>query len=364
MIDQLAFSYFNFPKSVLKEALDKFGSAEKILNSSLYELTSNNAFDEKAAEKILQNKSEYRQRAVVEIKKMADFGISVIAYKDPQYPTLLATCNDAPTVLYVMGERTLVGEDEKWISVVGSRSFTDTGRLLTKKLIEDIAERAPQMIIVSSLSDGIESMAHEEAVKLGLRTVGVIASSFDNIRNRDLVSRILKGGGTILSEYPLGQKYFPNCYAERNRIVAGLSHITIVVEAHAESKTLLTAKIAGSYDRDIFAFPGRVTDSSYRGNNDLIRTGEATLALSFEQIAMAMAWPLSKKIKNNFMPQMSIDETRIYECLLDGNEHSDEELMELTGMSAGEFYSVTILMVSNRLISELSGRMYIINRDL
>lgn len=364
MIDKLAFSYFNFPKSVLKDALDQFKSAENILNASLYELTSDHAFDEKAAELILRKKGEYRQRAAEEAQKMADYGIFIIAYGDSQYPDLLTHCSDAPALLYGMGRGDLESKDEKWISIVGSRSFTEMGALLTKKLIEEIADRAPETIIVSGLSDGIESLAHSEAVKRGLRTVGVIASSFDNIRNRDLVSKILKEGGTILTEYPLGQKYYPSCYAERNRIVAGLSHATVVVEAHAESKTLVTANIASSYGRDIFAFPGRVTDSSYRGNNELIRTGMATLLLSLEQMAPAMGWVLPNKRKEKFMPQMSADERKIYDCLTDGDEHSSEELMERTEMSAGDFYSVTIPMISNHLIVQLSGQMYIINREL
>ncbi|MEG0500535.1 MAG: DNA-processing protein DprA, partial [Rikenellaceae bacterium] len=252
MINSLAFTYFNFPKSTVIDALVKFGSAKAILNSSFYELTYGEAFSEKAAEKILRYKEEFCIRAAQEIKRMEDFGIKIIPYGSEQYPTLLAECEDAPSVLFVMGNCDLIVGNEKWITIVGTRSCSEIGMLITEKLLEDVSLKAKDTVVVSTLSAGIETKVHCEAIKRGLRAVGVISTSHDAIANLDLASEILKYGGAIISEYPLGKGYTPNAYAERNRIAAGLSHATVIVEADAGSNTLTTADLAKSYNREVF----------------------------------------------------------------------------------------------------------------
>lgn len=358
MVKNLAFTYFNFPKITVINALEKFGSAEAIFDASLYELTAGEAFSEKAAEKILRHKEEYCKRASEEIKRMEDFGIKIIPYNSPDYPSLLVECEDAPSLLFIMGDSDLIVGREKWITIIGTRSCSEIGTLITDKLIEDISLKASDSVIVSTLSAGIETRAHREAIKRGLRTVGVISTPHDSIANHNMASEILRHGGAIITEYPLGTGYIPNAYTERNRIAAGLSHATVIVEADEKSNTLTTANLAKSYNREVFAFPGRVTDSSFRGTNHLIRTHTAELILSFDDIAIAMGYTMQPTVPK-FAPQMTAQERVIYDCLTDGNEHSEDEILETTGLSARDFYAILPMMVCNDLIKSLPGRIYI-----
>lgn len=358
MVENLALTYFNFPKSSVIDALERFGSAEAIFDASFYELTAGEAFSEKAAEKILRHKEEYRKRASEEIEKMNDFGIKIIPYNSSNYPSLLAECEDAPSLIFVMGSCDLIVGNEKWITIIGTRSCSEIGTLITDKLIEDISQKANDTVIVSTLSAGIETKAHREAIKRGLRTVGVISTPHDSVANHNLASEILRHRGAIISEYPLGTGYIPNAYTERNRIAAGLSHATVVVEADEKSNTLTTANLARSYNREVFAFPGRVTDSSFRGTNHLIRTHTAELILSFDDIAITMGYTMQSATPK-FTPQMTAQEKRIYDCLTDGNEHSEDEILETTTLSARDFYAILPMMMCNDLIKSLPGKMYI-----
>lgn len=363
MVDILALSYYNIKKSNLIEALNDFGSATAILDASLYELTVSGKFSEQAAEKILSCRDQYRTRALAELEVMKDYKIAVWCYGKEGYPSLLSNCEDAPLVLYSLGNCNLEVSNEKWISVIGTRSSTDTGFLTAKKMIDDIADDYSNTVIVSSLSEGIERITHKAAIKRGLRTVAILPCSIDNIQNesfRELAAEILKSGGTLISEYPLKQKYYKNIHSERNRIVAGISHITIVVEAPLKSNTLQTASIAESYNREVFAFPGRVTDNSYKGNNLLIKSGRAQMMLSFEDVAISLEIAKPKETKELFAPQLTHDERLIYNCLTDGDAHSEEEILEKTELTTSAFLSAIMNMELDDVVVSLIGKMYIL----
>lgn len=363
MIDSLALSYYTIKKSTLIEALNDFGSAEAILNASFYELCRNNRFTERSAQKIISHRDEYRRRAEKELPEMADYGITVLAYGSKNYPSLLAECVDAPLVLYVLGCSDMEVKREKWISVIGTKRATDVGYIVAEKLITDIAAKSRDTVIVSSLTEGIEMKVHTVAVRAGLRCVAVLPCSIDQIQSehfRELATEILSSGGSIVSEYPLGQRFMPFFFNERNRIVAGLSHATIVVEAPLESNTLKSADIAASYSREVFAFPGRVTDNSYKGNNFLIVSQRAQMMLSFEDVALSLEMNIEKSEVQQFMPQLTPDEKLIYDCLLDGDAHSEDEILERSGLDVARFYATVLAMELDELVVVLIGKMYII----
>lgn len=363
IIDDLALSYFNIPKSTLISALKKFGSAEKIFNSSLYELTMEDAFEEKTAEKILRHKKENLAKATIEYQRLRDYNIGIVSFGSHRYPTLLAECCDAPVILYYIGNENFTVDDEKWISIIGTKSATEIGYLVTDNMIADIAKYHPHTVIVSSLSEGIERRVHTQSVKAGLRSVAVLHVPLENIGNegyRDLIAQILKTNGTIISEYPIDAPYYSNRYNERNRIVAGLSHAMILVEAPVESNTMTTVSMSKSYQREIFTFPGRVTDNNYKGNNTLIKSQSAEMITSFEDVALSLMMPRKSSMSSHFVPQMSVDEKIIYECLIDGAEHSDEELLDRTGFDSKHLTFLLISMESDAIIVSLPGRLYMI----
>lgn len=364
IIDDLALSYYTIPKNTLISALRKFGSAEAIFKLSLCELMMEEAFEERTAEKILRHKDAYRAKAAEEYQRLQDYNIGVVAFGTPNYPTLLSECCDAPIVLYYIGNENLIVGDEKWISVIGTKSATEIGFLVTDNLIADIAAHHPDTVIVSSLSEGIERRVHAGAVKAGLRSVAVLHCPVETIgaeSYRDLASQILKGNGTILSEYPIGAPYHNNRYNERNRIVAGMSHALILVEAPLASNTMTTVNIAKSYQRELYAFPGRVTDNNYKGNNVLIKSQTAEMITSFEDVALSLSMPRKSSISHQFTPQMTADERSVYDCLTDGAEHSDEELLSKTGFDSKHLSFLLISMESDSIIASLPGRLYMIN---
>ena len=362
LIDDVALSFIPLKKSDLITLLNRFGSAEKIFSLSHYELTANDGLVDKYADKLLKWRSDCYEKARFQIDYARDMCITIFAYMDDNYPTLLKECVDAPLVLYVMGNSDLVVKDAKWLSVIGTRSCSLFGPKLARDFVLEISQRQKESVIVSSLSYGIESHVHDEALKTGLRTVAILENSLDNIQSatyRDLASKILNSGGTLISEYPLKSTFRSQNYSERNRIVAGISHATIIIEANLNSNTLRTAECTLGYDRPLFAFPGRTSDESYKGSNKLLKSGNAEMITEFRDIEISLNMKKSIDPIDIFKPQLNPMESLIYECLKDGDMHSDEEIMDKTGLSAQQFSSTIMMMFLSDIVVETPGRMYI-----
>jgi DNA processing protein len=206
------------------------------------------------------------------------------------FPRRLKTCTDAPVLLYTKGNLDL--NEHRIVSIVGTRNATNYGKLVCEELIQKFSERNYKILIVSGLAYGIDIQAHKSALKYNLPTAGVIAHGLDKIYpslHAETARKMLENGG-LVSDFPSGTKIDPSNFIRRNRIIAGLADATIVVESASKGGALITAEIASSYNRDVFAFPGRAGDVYSKGCNQLIRNSGANLMESIDDLEYFMGW--------------------------------------------------------------------------
>ncbi len=246
--------------------------------------------------------------------------IRVIFYLDKDYPERLKYCNDAPVLLYAIGDIPM--NNRKVLSVVGTRNATDEGVIFCEKLITALAERGHDPVIVSGLAYGIDATAHKSALENNLPTVAVLGHGLDIIypASHKSLSKQIISNGMLVTDFPSKSKRDKNNFVKRNRIIAGLSDATIVIESGEKGGALVTADIANSYNRDVFAVPGRVTDPYSKGCNQLIKTNKAALLEKVEDIEYLLGWePESennqKAIQRNLFVNLTDDEKKIIEIL-------------------------------------------------
>jgi DNA processing protein len=229
-------------------------------------------------------------RAELEIEFILKNKIQTHYFTDKDYPYRLKECTDSPIMLYSKGNCDL--NNGKFIGIVGTRNATETGKENCKKMITDLASTQPNSIIVSGLAYGVDICAHKAALDAGLSTIGVIGHGLDRIypaAHRATAVKMIQDGA-LLTEY-LSQTNpdRPN-FVQRNRIIAGLCDAIVVVESAARGGALITAEIANDYNRDVFAFPGRVADEWSAGCNALIKNNKASLIESADDILRFMNW--------------------------------------------------------------------------
>ena len=227
-------------------------------------------------------------KAEKEIAFIRKYGIQTLFLKDDEYPRRLLDCYDPPTVLFYKGKANL--NAAKILSVVGTRNSTDYGKQVVEKLMRDFS--ALNILIISGLALGIDAIAHTAALENNLRTVGVVAHGLDTLyppENTLLAREILKDGG-LLTEFPSNTKPDKHSFPSRNRIVAGISDATIIIESGIRGGSMITADMASGYNRDVFAIPGRIADAKSIGCNHLIRNNKAILLTEASQLNEIMGW--------------------------------------------------------------------------
>lgn len=255
-----------------------------------------------------------------ELKFIQKNAITCLSLKDEAYPSRLRECDDAPSLLFFKGNTDL--NALRVVSIVGTRHITDYGRSLCRQFMTDLKTLCPDVLIVSGLAYGVDIHAHREALANELPTVGVLAHGLDRIypsSHRDTAVRMLERGG-LLTEYMSDTNPDRQNFIQRNRIVAGMSDATIVVESAAKGGALITADLAQSYNHDCFAFAGRVTDEFSRGCNNLIRDNKAILLQSAEGFVKAMCWdvdsvPKQTTVQRQLFPDLTEDEQRVVDML-------------------------------------------------
>ncbi len=230
------------------------------------------------------------ERAREELAFVQKKHIRCLTLADEAYPSRLRECEDAPVVLFFRGNADL--NALRIVSVVGTRRTTDYGLQTCATFLRELKELCPDVLVVSGLAYGIDIQAHREALANSLPTVGVLAHGLDRIypsAHRKTAVEMLAQGG-LLTEFLSGTMPDRYNFISRNRIVAGMSDAVVVVESAEKGGSLITAGLAGSYNRDCFAFPGRAGDTSSRGCNLLIRENKASLLLSAEELVTDMGW--------------------------------------------------------------------------
>ena len=282
--------------------------------------------------------------------------IKEIIRKD--FPLLLKEIPDKPKKLYYRGEIP-DWENNKFLAIVGSRKYSDYGKSACQKLIEGL--RGYPIIIVSGLALGIDSIANESALRAGLKTIAVPGSGIgrDAIyppSHAGLSERILKAGGLLLSEFEPNQKSAPYMFPQRNRIMAGMSHSTLVVEAEKESGTLITARLSMEYNRDVLTIPGSIFSSNTEGPHYLIKNGATPIRESAD-ILEALHIPLENKPFDisKGLYDLSDNEIKVLEILKEPK--SKEDLIELINMEISELNSLLSVMEIKGLVQESLGEI-------
>ncbi len=303
------------------------------------------------------------KRAEEEMRFIEDQQIQPIFYLDPTYPKRLTHCEDSPVMLYFKGSTNL--NVEKVISVVGTRDATAYGKDLCEQLVHDLA--AHNVLIVSGLAYGIDTYAHRAAIENKLSTVCVLAHGLDKIypaANKALAKKMLETGGW-LTDFTSGNIPDKENFPSRNRIVAGMSDATIVIESKSKGGSLITADIANSYNRDVFAFPGKVNDANSAGCNMLIKQHKASLIQSAADVIYILGWEQSVASKATIQKQLFLElkpeEELIVNLLKDKTQLPIDDICLFLRLPMSSASALLLTLEFSGIIKSLPGKMYRLN---
>jgi len=296
-----------------------------------------------------------------EMKFIEKFKIKTLFLTDADYPQRLLNCYDSPTLLFYKGSADL--NASKIIAIVGTRSHTEYGKQFTEKLAKDLSGQ--EVLIVSGLAHGIDALAHKAALKNNLPTVGVVGHGLDKVyppENTGLAKDMVKEGGGILSEFFSGTKPDKHNFPLRNRIVAGLSDATVVVETNIKGGSMITAKLADAYNRDVFAVPGRATDKASSGCNHLIKYNKAILLTDADELLDIMGWKEQKKEKRKqqkeLFIELSSEEKQIIQLLQEKEMVHIDEINLKSGLSSSAAAAAILNLELQNVVASLPGKMY------
>ncbi len=301
------------------------------------------------------------QRAETELKFIKNHEIEALFFTDEKFPQRLHHCADAPVLLYYKGSVSL--NNPRMVAIVGTRSATEYGKVFTEQLIADL--KSADVTIVSGLAFGIDIKAHRSAMHCAIPTLGVVAHGLDRIypaQHSHFAARMTANGG-LLTEYPSDTIPDRENFPSRNRIVAGICDVVVVVEAAGKGGALITADIANSYNRDVFAVPGRVGDEFSVGCNAFIRQNRAALLTSAKDLLDAMSWETSQvapdkpAIQRQLFVQLGPDEEKICGVLKAGKMDADN-LAWQAGMPVSQVNSVLLKLELKGVLRAMPGRIY------
>lgn len=336
--------------------MSQFGYDSNPFELSIKDICSVKGIDKMSAEAIIHYSDfEY---GINEYELAMKKKIEIVSFWDESYPLLLKKIYNPPLLLYCKGAPLKYREDS--VAIVGTRRFTSYGKYVTQKLTKELNES--NITIVSGLARGIDTIAHRETLKFGGRTIAVLGSGLDVIypnENRNLANDICSNG-TIISEFPLGTKPNRGNFPMRNRIISGLCHATVVVEAGNRSGAILTALNAVDQNRDIFAIPGRITDKESIGSNRLIRNGAIPISGGDEiirEINPRLFNPV-KSVQSAIKIELSDSERVILEHLGHDPVHIDE-LAKSVDMNITSVLQILLKLEMKNAIQQIGGKQFV-----
>jgi DNA processing protein len=287
--------------------------------------------------------------------------IKVCFYLDNDYPFRLRQCDDSPVVFFFMGNCDL--DSAKILSVVGTRSATLRGKEICERIIGDLANGNPDLVIVSGLAYGIDITAHKAALANNLQTIGVLGHGlktiYPSVHTSVAKSMINKGG--LLTDFFSDALPERNNFLKRNRIIAGLSDATLVVESGVKGGALITADIANSYNRDVLAVPGRPDDQWSAGCNNLIRSNKAALVACSDDIEYFLNWKSEKSkppVQRTLFSELDESEKMIYELLVKNGEMNIDTICRSAGIPVYKLSSLLLQMEFKGVVKCYPGNLY------
>jgi len=313
--------------------------------------------------RIFADPSEALERAERELEFIDKKNMRCMLYTSPDYPQRLLECDDSPVVLFYYGTADL--NPRHIISIVGTRHCTNYGRDICRNLIEELHYTRPDTLVVSGLAYGIDICAHRESLNQDIPTVSVMAHGLDRIyprTHRETAVRMVKNGG-LLTEYITGTEPDKGNFVQRNRIVAGMSDATIVIESAERGGSLITARLAHSYGREVLAFPGRVCDEYSRGCNRIIQNQMAHAIHSAKDLLDLMNWPsiqpnTTQPLQQEFFADLSPDEQLIIDCLASAESCNVNDIVTTTSLSFSNVNVLLFELESQGIIDYVGGNSY------
>jgi len=337
------------------------GSVEEIFRKKKGQLERIPGIGEERAAMITS--ADVFDRAERELDFIRKHSIVPLFYLDPEYPRRLRNCDDSPVLMYYKGTADL--NVPRMIAIVGTRRITEYGKEMTDQLIQELEKH--RVTIVSGLAYGIDIQAHRAALKNNIPTIGVTAHGLDRIyppAHRPAAEKMIRHGG-ILTEYPSRTIPDRENFPARNRIVAGMCDATIVIESARQGGALITADLANGYNRDVFALPGRVTDSYSQGCHELIRENKAMLISSGADVATAMNWDVEtenseKKIQAQIVLFNELKpEEKLLAEILQKNGQTDIDTLSLMARLPVSFVSSLLLnMEFSGMVKMVPGKLF------
>ena len=340
-----------------KALLETFGSAAAIFSAPKKQLESIEGIGTIAANSI-RHFSDYKI-CEEEISFIEKNHITPLFISDEDYPKRLLNCYDSPTLLYYKGNADL--NAAKIISIVGTRNNSDYGKATCEKLLEDLSQE--NILVISGLAFGIDTIAHKASLKNNLKTVGVMAHGLDKIypaQNKSLAKEMLSHGG-LLTDFMSGTKPDRQNFPARNRIVAGICDALIVIESSIKGGSLISAELANSYNKDVFAIPGRVNDTRSEGCNYLIKNNKSLLITCADDLLHIMNWKdAPKKIKpqRELFIELTPEEKIITDILSQRESIQIDELYLKSGLSSSAAANALLMLEMQGIVSSLPGKVY------
>jgi DNA processing protein len=330
LIYKIALTLINNVGDVIaRNLLDHFGTPEAIFKAKKKALMEIPGIGLATANHILN--SDALVRAAKQLKFIEKHQVKVLFFSDSDYPRRLRECADAPILLYYKGNADL--NHHRIVSIVGTRRATDYGKQLCRQLAEVLS--AYDVLIVSGLAYGIDVAAHKEALHFGIPTVGVLGHGLDRLYpslHKSVAQKMVLNGG-LLTEFSLDTVPDRENFPKRNRIIAGIADVTIVVEATTKGGALITAELANSYHRDVYTFPGRTTDEYSQGCNFLIKTNRAGLINHARDLVYYLGWEEVRTTAQNLQVKLPL------------------------GLNKEEIQVVELLKIAPALIDEISNKI-------
>ena len=333
------------------------GSAEAVFKETKKTLEKINGMREVTVDALCSPK-DLLKRAEQEVEFIEKNGIKPLFYLDSDYPRRLLQCDDSPMMLYFKGNTNL--NACRVVAVVGTRNITDYGKENCIQLVNDLVD--DHVLIVSGLAYGADTTAHRTAVKTGIPTVGVLGNGFQQIypaANKKLASEMLANGG-LLTECMSGTLPDRENFPRRNRIIAGMADAVIVVESALKGGSLITADLANSYNRDVFAFPGRIKDIYSQGCNYLIRTNRAHLMESVANLRYVMRWEHRQTDEHQtaLFRELTKEEKLIMDCFIGKIVVNLDDLIVNTGLPTTKLASLLLNLEFDGIVMALPGKRY------
>jgi DNA processing protein len=301
------------------------------------------------------------EKAENECRFIEKHNIIPLFYLDKSYPQRLKNCSDAPVMLYFKGSIDL--NSQRIVAIVGSRSATDYGKTINEKIVADL--KNSKAIIVSGLAYGIDVCAHKAALKNEMKTIGVLAHGLDRIYpglHRSIAEKMIAEGG-LLTEYLTETNPDKENFPQRNRIVAGISDAVVVIEAAKKGGALITAEIANTYNRDVFAVPGRLNDTFSEGCNHLIKTNKAALIESAKDIEYIMGWQeesskKTKTIQRNLFMELNIEEKSLVDLINQNGSMDIDTICSNMTMPVSKVSATLLNLEFKGMLKSLPGKIY------